>query len=369
MSEFNEGRARKLIHLLKESGINAVLFFPGADIGFYTGFSIGPSERPAAALIPVEGKPVFIVNELEGELRGMTPWFTDRIIWTEDGNPYESIAEAIKSIDLSSSAIGLTSDAPWGWVQRISTLLPEAKFVDASAKIGKVRMIKAPEEIGSIRKACAIADESLGLCLARLRTGITEAELSSLLAAEMKRLGGEQSFQTVLFGERAALPHGQPGSRALAVGDAILVDMGCTQQGYWSDLTRTAFYGEPSSEHIRIYETVRRANEAAFQAVRPDAVCGSVDEAGRSIIRGAGYADYFIHRLGHGIGIQIHEEPYIVKGNQLKLEAGMVFSDEPGIYVVGDVGVRIEDTVVCTPVGCERLTRFKRDLSVYPVKA
>jgi len=368
MSEFSEGRARQLLSLLEGRGVDAVLLFPGADISYYTGFSIGPSERPAAALIPVEGTPVFVVNELEGELRGMRPWFTDRVIWAEDGDPYAAIADAIKSRGLSPSIIGLAADAPWGWAQRVSALLPGVKFVDASAEVGKVRMVKTPEEIGWIREACAVADEALGTCLARLRTGMTETELSALLAAEMRRLGGEQSFQGVLFGERAALPHGQPGSAALVPGDAVLVDMGCTRHGYWSDLTRTAFYGEPSPEHRAIYRTVERANEAAYRAVHPGVACGYVDEAGRAIICDAGYGAHFIHRLGHGIGIQIHEEPYIVSGNQLKLEAGMVFSDEPGIYIVGDVGVRVEDTVACTDGGCERLTRFKQDLAVYPVK-
>jgi Xaa-Pro dipeptidase len=181
-------------------------------------------------------------------------------------------------------------------------------------------------------------------------------------------MGGGQSFPGVLFGERAALPHGYPGERRLKPGEAILVDMGCTIHGYWSDITRTVIYGEPTEKLRKIYDIVLMANRAAFDAVKPGATCESIDEAGRKVIEAAGYSDNFIHRLGHGIGLQIHEYPYIVRNNKMRLEPGMVFSDEPGIYIVGELGIRVEDTVTCTQTGCESLTKFKKDLTTYPVK-
>ena len=196
---------------------------------------------------------------------------------------------------------------------------------------------------------------------------MTEAEFSSILTTEMRGLGGGQSFPGVLFGERAALPHGSPSERRLKPGDGVLVDMGCTVQGYWSDITRTVFYGEPNEKQKDIYDVVLKANRTAFDAIKPGVTCGSIDLAARKVIENAGYGDYFIHRLGHGVGLEIHEAPYIVRNNKLILESGMVFSNEPGIYIIDEIGIRVEDTVTCTQNGCESLTRFKRALTTYPV--
>ncbi len=368
MGDFNRRRAEELITKLRGAGLDAVLLFPGPNMGYYTGFSIGPSERLAVAIVPMDGRPIFVVNELEGELRGLKPWFTERVIWHEEEDPIKLLADTIRGRGLAAAKIGIPGEAHWGWVNRLRCALPEAKLRDASDNVGYVRMIKTPEELEWIRGACRIADAALETCFARLHTGVTEAELSDTLTAEMKRLGGGQTFSGVLFGEGAALPHGQPGDRRLKPGDAVLVDMGCTVHDYWSDITRTVFYGQPTERHANIYDAVLRANRAAFDAVRPGATCDSVDGAARRIIEEAGYGERFIHRLGHGVGLEIHEQPYIVGNNALRLEPGMVFSDEPGVYIVGDVGIRVEDTVTCTTAGCENLTRFNRDLVTYPVK-
>ena len=368
MSEFNHQRAKELIENLKRDGFSALLLFPGPNIGYYTGFNIGLSERPAVALIPMEGDPIFIVNQLEEELRGQNPWFTEKTVWLEHEDPIRLIAETIKKRGLGSAKIGIPEEAPWGWVSKLRAALPGARLIDASEQIGYTRMVKTPQELDWVRMACHIADRALELGFSKLHTGMTEAELSEILTSEMRRLGGGQSFPGVLFGERAALPHGYPGDRRLKPGEAILVDMGCTVHGYWSDITRTVFYGEPNKRQREIYEIVLKANKAAFEAVKPGATCESVDKAARKVIEDAGYGKYFIHRLGHGIGLQIHEYPYIVRNNQQRLEPGMVFSDEPGIYIVGEIGVRVEDTVTCTQTGCESLTKFKRNLTTYPVK-
>jgi Xaa-Pro dipeptidase len=368
MSEFNKERATHALEKVGEEGVDALLLFPGPSIYYYTGFNIGLSERLAAALIPVEGKPVFVVNELEEELRGQTPWFTDRVVWREHEDPARLLVETIADRGLDSADIGLTEDAPWGWVNRLSALAPNVKFVDVSSQLGYIRMVKTPQEIDWIRKACAIADRTLENTFRGLRTGMTEAELASTLTAEMKTLGGGMVFVDVLFGERAALPHGGASERRLKPGDGVLVDMGCTVHGYWSDITRTVFYGDPSKHQTKIYNIVLEANRAAFNAVKPGATCESIDIAARKVIEEAGYGEYFIHRLGHGVGLQIHEHPYMVKNNMLPLADGMVFSDEPGIYIVGELGVRVEDTVVCTQTGCKSLTRHRRSLTSYPVR-
>ena len=368
MIDFHREKAEKVMEALKGGGANALLLFQGADVGYYTGFSIGPSERLAAALMPCDGEPVLVVNELESELRGQKPWIEDVDIWLEHEDPVENLAQNIKRLGLDGAVIGLAEDAPWGWVNRLKARLPAVHFVDASSYLSEVRMMKSQQELDWMRMACAITDRALEASFERLHTGMTEKELAAILASEIQGLGGGVGFGLILFGERAALPHGRPSDRKLEPGDAVLVDTGAIIHGYYSDLTRTVFYGEPTPHQKEIYDVVYEANRAAVKAVRPGVECGSLDQTARRVIGDAGYGEHFIHRLGHGIGLQIHERPYIVRDNRLELEPGMTFTIEPGIYVVGELGVRVEDTVVCTTACCESLTRLSRELKSYPVK-
>jgi Xaa-Pro aminopeptidase len=369
MTDFHKEKADKAIETLKTGGADALLLFPGADIGYFTGFSIGPSERLAAALIPFAGDPVLVVNQLEGELRGQKPWITDMDTWLENEDPVEILAQNFERLNLVNAVVGINEDAPWGWVNRLSGRLPGLYFVDATSYLSMIRMTKSPQELDWMRMACAITDKALEAGFERLHTGMTEKELAGFITAEIRSNGGGAGYAGVLFGERAALPHGQPGRRSLEPGDCVLVDMGTKIHGYSSDITRTVFYGEPTARHTKIYDLVHGANRAAYDAVRPGVSCGDLDSVARNVIEDGGYGEHFIHRLGHGVGLQGHEHPYIVQGNELELEPGMTFTIEPGIYVVGDVGVRVEDTVVCTTGGCERLTRLTRQLTSYPVKS
>ena len=366
MTDFHKEKAEKVMEGMKSGGADALLLFPGTDIGYYTGFSIGLSERLAAALIPFDGEPVIIVNELEQELRGQKPWIKDVDVWLEHEDPVELLAEQMRRLGLAGSVIGLATDAPWGWVNALNTRLPSAHFVDASSFLSHERMVKNEQELDWMRMACAITDRALETYFGRLHTGITERELASIISSELKAGGGETGFITVLFGEKTALPHGRTDENGLEPEQNILVDMGTRIHGYCSDLTRTVFYGEPTDRQRKIYETVKEASQTAYEAVRPGVTCDALDRAGRKVIEDAGFGKYFIHRLGHGIGLDVHEPPYIVTGNGLELEPGMTLTIEPGIYIVGEIGVRVEDTVVCAPEGCERLTRLKREITSYP---
>jgi len=368
MADFHKEKAEKVIEGMRGGGADALLLFPGVDIGYYTGFSIGMSERLAAALIPFDGEPLIVVNELEGELRGQKPWINDVDVWLEHEDPIELLAENVERLGLGGAVIGIAEDAPWGWVNRLQARLPGAHFVDATPYLSHERMVKSPQELDWMRMACAITDRALEAGFERLHTGMTEKQLAAVISSELQAKGGEAGFAGVLFGERAALPHGRPGDRELKPGDGVLVDMGTKIHGYSSDLTRTVFYGEPTARQREIYGAVFEANAAAYEAVRPGVTCESLDAVARRVIEDAGFGDYFIHRLGHGIGLQGHEPPYIVRNNGLELEPGMTFTIEPGIYIVGEIGVRVEDTVVCTTGGCERLTRLRRELTSYPVK-
>ena len=368
MTDFHKEKADKVIENMRSGGADALLLFPGTDIGYYTGFSIGMSERLAAALIPFDGEPVIIVNELEKELRGQEPWIEEVDVWLEHEDPVELLAENMERLGLDGAVVGVAEDAPWGWVNRLKERLPAAHFVDATGHLSHERMVKNSQELDWMRMACAITDRALEAGFGRMRTGMTERELSSIISSELRAGGGETGFAQVLFGGRAALPHGRPGDSELKTGDCVLVDMGTKIRGYSSDLTRTVFYGEPTERQREIYGVVYEANRVAYEAVRPGVTCESLDAVARKVIGDAGFGEFFIHRLGHGVGLQGHERPWIVRNNGLELEPGMTFTIEPGIYVVGEIGVRVEDTVVCTQEGCERLTRLSRELTSYPVK-
>jgi Xaa-Pro dipeptidase len=357
----------QVLDLLKKDNIDVLVLFPGANIAYYTGFPIGMSERLAAAVIPVEDEPYFVVNKLEGELRGLDPWFKKVYIWDEHEDPVELLAEKLK--EAGYTKIGISVEAPWGWVNSLREKLPDAEMVDVSDRVGYVRMVKTPEEIALMEEACRISDETMEEAFAQLHTGMTEKDLQALMTGGMVKRGASRAFAGVLFGERAALPHGGASERKLKPGEFVLVDMGGMYKGYWSDCTRSVFYGdEPTERQIEIYEAVLAANRAAFVASKPGVTCESIDVAARTVIEEAGYGEYFIHRLGHGIGKEIHEHPYMVRNNKLLLEPNMVYTDEPGIYIVGEIGIRVEETLVCTEDGARSLTHFPRHLRKYPVK-
>ncbi|RJS89031.1 aminopeptidase P family protein [Candidatus Bathyarchaeota archaeon] len=355
-------RAEKAIGLLRGRGVEGLLLFPGVELFYLTGFSIGLSERPSAALIPFEGEPVLIVPELERELRGQRPWIREVETWREEEDPFDLIAENLRRRGLSRSKVGICETAPWGWVKRLEERLPTARFVDASEVVNSLRMVKEEGELDRIRRACGITDRAVEAGFQGLEEGMTELELASAIREEMRRLGGMPQFCLVLFGEKAALPHGRPGERRLRRGDVVLVDAGASVDGYFSDLTRTVVFGEATARQRRIWEVVLRANRAAFEAIRPGTTCEEADGAARRVIEEEGFGEFFIHRLGHGVGLQVHEHPYLVKGNRMPLRPGMTFTIEPGIYIVGEIGVRIEDTALCTPEGCESLTGMRRSL-------
>lgn len=359
----------QVLEHLRDEGVDVMVLFPGANIAYYTGFPIGMSERLAAAVIPVEGEPFFVVNKLEGELRGLEPWFKSVKVWDEHEDPVKLLADSLKEAGYGSGGIGISVEAPWGWVNDLKEQLPEAEMVDISDHVGYVRMVKTDEEITLMEEACRISDESMEEAFAKLHTGMTEKELQALMTGGMLKRGASRAFAGVLFGERAALPHGGASDRKLKTGEFVLVDMGGLYKGYWSDCTRTVFYGnEPTERQTEIYELVLKANRAAFEASRPGVTCESVDIAARKVIEEGGYGDYFIHRLGHGVGMEIHEHPYMVRNNKQLLEPNMAYSDEPGIYIVGEIGVRVEDLLVCTEQGARSLTNFPRTLRKYQAK-
>ena len=253
-------------------------------------------------------------------------------------------------------------------VERIPTL--QVSRIDE--KINDLRVIKSEDELENMRKAAELADYAIEVGCKEIAEGKTELEILNAIELAVKEKGAAQmSFDTmVLSGPKTASPHGTPGERKIQKGDFILFDLGVVYNGYCSDITRTVAFGEPTADKREIYETVRRAEEAAVQAVKPGITAMELDKIARDVITDAGYGEYFTHRLGHGLGISVHEFPSITGVNEMKLETGMVFTIEPGIYHPEITGVRIEDDVVVTADGVEVLTKFPKELQIlYKYKA
>jgi Xaa-Pro dipeptidase len=238
---------------------------------------------------------------------------------------------------------------------------------DANPVMDALRQFKDAAEVAHMRAAIAITEWALEQVTGRVRPGMTEREVAGLLnIALLEAGGGVVPFEPiVLAGARAALPHGTPSEAVIRAGEVLLIDFGTRKEGYVSDITRTFAVAEPLiGLHWEVYETVKMANAAGRAAAAPGVPCQEVDRAARRVVEEAGFGQYFIHRTGHGIGLDGHERPYIIEGNETLLAAGMAFTVEPGVYIPGEIGVRIEDDLVITPAGAESLTTFERDLIV-----
>jgi len=351
------GRARA-------AGLDALLLTPGADLRYITGYDAKQLERLTCLAIPADGEPILVVPRLELAAAEASPAAglgLELIPWEETEDPYALIAGRLGPV----SAVGL-ADQMWAlMVLRLRDALPGARQVLASAALRELRMRKNPAELAALREAGAAIDRVHGRVAGWLKAGRTEREVGTLIAEAILAEGHVQvDFVIVGSGPNAASPHHEVSDRVLQPGDAVVVDIGgMMPSGYRSDCTRTYAIGEPPADFLAYYRVLQDAQDAACAAVRPGLPAEAVDAAARQPITRAGYGADFIHRTGHGIGLESHEDPYIVAGNIEPLAPGMAFSIEPGIYP-GPNGARIEDIVVCTEDGCERLNHAPRDLVV-----
>jgi Xaa-Pro dipeptidase len=265
------------------------------------------------------------------------------VTWEETENPFVKAAALLPA---SAGTLAIEPSTAYEDVERLLAARPGWKPVSAGAVFAALRMVKSPEEIEAIRRAIAIALPRFRSAFEALAPGRTEAQISALM-------GGENVVQ---FGPSSALPHGAPRDRALARDEAVLIDAWDRPEGYYYDITRSTYYGRPSEEYRTIWSIVLEAQTAAIEAAAPGVPCFEVDRAARRVIEAAGYGEYFTHRLGHGLGIDVHEPPYMVGHDRTPLEPGMTFTSEPGVYLPGRFGVRIEDDIVVTERGAESLS-------------
>ena len=346
------------------AGLGALLLTPGPDLRYVTGYDAQQLERLTCLAVPANGDPFLVVPRLELPAAQASPagrFGLEMMAWDETDDPYALVAGRLGLV----SSVGL-ADRMWAMmVLRFRAALPAARQGLASAALRGLRSRKTPAEVAALREAGEAIDRVHAAMPGWLRPGRTELEVAADVAAAISGAGHVRAdFVIVASGPNAASPHHEPSSRVLKPGDAVVVDIGGTMpSGYCSDCTRVYAIGGPPAKFLAYYQVLRDAQEAACAAVRPGVTAEAVDAAARVPITVAGYGAEFVHRTGHGIGLETHEDPYIVAGNAEPLEPGMAFSVEPGIYP-GPHGARIEDIVVCTEQGYERLNHVTRELVV-----
>ena len=355
-------RLRRAQAEMAGQGIDLLVVGASADLLYLIGYEGHESERMSVLVLPREGAPHYVVPGLEAPLLHAQRNLLQIIPWEETEDPAAKVAAVAGAAALGTIAAG---DELWSvFTLRLQRAMPRSRWTEGGPLLRPLRMIKDEREIALLAEAARRTDESWEEFLTLSITGLTEWEVRERLMGLLAARGLTPVFCNVGSGPNGASPHQTASARVIGPGDAVVCDWGGTLEGYNSDVTRTAHVGEPPPEFVRAYEAVLAANQAAFEAVRPGVPCQEIDRAARRVLTEAGYGDAFIHRTGHGLGLSLHEEPYLVEGNTLPLAEGMVFSDEPGIYFPGKFGIRIEDTVVCTADGGRRLNEATRALRV-----
>ena len=331
------------------------------SIAYLTGFFANPHERlMALAVRPRDA--VLIVPELEHEKANSRASDVVVLGWRDGEDPYALVSEALAGLtDIAVEKEHITLHA----AEIVTTRTGASELVDVGREIRRMRLIKRDDEITELARAAAITDAACAKVFAQMRAGMSELDVAMMIGSAVGEQGGTLAFSSLVqSGPNSAMPHATPSSRKLAAGDFVLLDFGAALDNYNADTTRMAVVGEPSARHREIHDAVLRANQAAIAAVRAGVTTGDVDAAARSVIKAAGYGPQFFHRVGHGLGLEVHEDPSLDPGSTRVMEAGMVFTIEPGIYIEGFGGVRIEDDVVVEEQGCRVLTCADRNLKV-----
>jgi Xaa-Pro dipeptidase len=348
---------------MAEQGVDAVLLPGGASLRYFTGVRWGISERLLCAVIGRDGDPVYLAPAFEEpKVRKLLQVGEEVRVWQEDESPYRLVAQFLG--EQRAEKLALDEPTPWAFVAGIRAAAPSIDLVEPVSTVAACRAQKSATEIAIIRWAMALTLDVHRRVYEMLRPGITNTEITAA-ADQMHREGGADggnTFAIVAFGDQTAYPHGPEGEQTLCEGDTVLVDIGCAVHGYQSDLTRTYVFGESTDRQRQLWAIEREAQQAAFDAAKPGAPCSAVDEAARSVIARHGFGpDYqtpgLPHRTGHGLGLECHERPYMVRGNDTPLAPGNIASIEPTLCVYGEMGIRLEDHFLVTESGAEWLTK------------
>jgi len=360
-------RARRL---MSEHGLDAMLLADGTSLNYFTGVHWWGSERLFAAVIPAKGEafyvcPAFEEGRAREQLEQGPAEHPDVRTWQEDESPYRRVAEGLRDRGIATGKLGVEEAVRFVFCDGISAAAPNVRLVSATAVTAGCRMIKSPAEIALMRLAAHVTLASYEAAYRACTPGMTHTELGELTRAAHERQGFSGVADLVLIGEYSAFPHGSVTPTHVREGAIVLMDGGCKVEGYCSDITRTFVVGKPTAKMNAVFDIVHRAQAAALAAARPGVECGAIDAAARRVISDSGYGPdykYFTHRLGHGMGMDGHEWPYLVRGNTARLAANMTTSNEPGIYIRGEFGIRLEDDMHVTENGAELFTPTSKSL-------
>jgi Xaa-Pro aminopeptidase len=347
-----EERARRLARaqgLMKANGIGAILIEPGSSMVYFTGVRWGRSERLTAAILPVEGEPCIVTPFFEEpSVRETLAVPAEVRVWQEDQNPLAIVAGFLRDRKLANRPVGIEETARFFAFDGLQKASPGLQLVSANPVVRGCRMVKTPAEIALMQMATDVTMAAYRWLHPRVEPGMTGAEIGALMSAATRKLGGSPEFSMALIGEASAYPHGSKQVHRVADGQVILMDCGCTVQGYQSDVSRSWVHGTATTEQRKVWDTVARGQQVARAAARIGVAAGSIDDAVRRFYTAQGYGpDYRLpglsHRTGHGIGMDGHEPVNLVRGEATPLAPGMCFSNEPGLYLPGRFGIRIED--------------------------
>ena len=360
-------RIEILVNQLELNKLDWVALNPGPSLRYLTGLNFHLMERPVVVLVSSSGQVKLIMPELERAKAASLPFEAEVFLFSDDPAEWQALfARAMADISPRPLRVGVEpTRLRFLELSLLREALPNAEFVDGSAALAGMRMRKSADELRAMRQAALIAQNALINTLTTVKPGQTERQISSELIVQLYREGSEAELPfapIVSTGPNTANPHASPTDRTLREGEILLIDWGAGFSGYFSDITRTFFCGEPNEEMRQIASLVEKANEAARLVGGSGMPAGEVDRLAREVIADGGYGDFFTHRTGHGLGMEAHEQPYIYQANPLTLEPGMVFTIEPGIYLPGKYGVRIEDNVVVEDGGLRSLTDLPRQV-------
>lgn len=360
-------KVKEIQQFLQEENLDAAFITTPDNVFYVSGFHSDPHERLLGIMVFKDAEPFVICPLMEVPDVKAAGWSFDAVGHEDTDDAWDIVMEAVRKRGGLPTSIAIEkSHLTVERLERMDQMFADTTFVRLDEQLNGMRNIKSEDELTNLRKAAELADYAIEVGCREIAEGKTELEILMAIEFEMKKKGVQKmAFDTmVLSGPKTASPHGTPGDRKIQKGDFILFDLGVVYNGYCSDITRTVAFGEPTDAMREIYETVRKAEQAAVDLVRPGVKAMEIDKAARDVIDQAGYGEYFTHRIGHGLGISVHEFPSMTGTNEFALVEGMVFTIEPGIYNPAITGVRIEDDVVVTADGVEVLTKFPKELQI-----
>jgi Xaa-Pro dipeptidase len=363
----SNARIQELTNWMKTEDISASLITSKGNVFYLSKFYTDPHERLVAILVFANEAPIIVVPNMEKEQVKAVGWDHEIIGYSDTDNPWALVKEAVVHRSINIDKLALEKEhVIYERIEKINEVFETPQLVSVEEKLQELRILKDEQEISLMKEAAKLADFGVEIGVGAIKEGKTELEILATIEYELKKKGIlEMSFSTmVLTGEKTAAPHGKPGLTMLRRGDLILFDLGVVFNGYCSDITRTVALGEVNERQREIYETVLNAEVSALNICKPGEIIGNIDKTARTIITDKGYGEYFTHRIGHGLGIGVHEYPSMTATNTRVLEAGMTFTIEPGIYIPGVGGVRIEDDVLITETGFESLTSYPKELQI-----